>query len=169
MKKVFSLFIVVVLAVTAVNAQTAWVTQKIDDKVSVKFPSAPKVENGVYRLKDKDSVGYALNIVDFQAVANLDSAALAPMKDTEEFAGQLKAGLEQSLQGIVLSDITIGKWKGYTTYSLTGNNAAKKTKLYLQMILIGSKMYSMSSAVPDAAPAAGLKNKDLYFTSATVK
>ncbi|RZK75949.1 MAG: hypothetical protein EOO92_15355 [Pedobacter sp.] len=169
MKKTISLLAFLILLVTAVSAQTSWVSQKIDDRFTLKFPVTPKLEKAIYIAKGPDSTGYTLNIVDFNVVAKLDSAALAPIKDTEEFASQLKSGLIQSLPMLANSEIAIGKFKGYTSYTISGGNDEKKAKLYIQMILVGSKLYSMASAVQDATGEAGLKNKDVFFASPVIK
>src|ERR1700709_1754200 len=94
------------------NAQDGWVTHIGDNRISVKFPTAPKeLTPGSFMAADKDSIAYVFTIVDFVAVAGVDSVALAPMKATPEFAAQMKVGLKQSLPDADLSDFTIGVWK----------------------------------------------------------
>ncbi|OOQ59913.1 hypothetical protein [Mucilaginibacter pedocola] len=169
MKKICYLLLFVLTLSVSARAQTGWVTQKLDDKLSVKFPSAPEkiTKNGVegYTLKAKDSVGYIVNFLDFKQVANLDSAGLAPMKDKQEFADQLGAGLASATKNYTFGNVTIGEWKSYTTYSMTGTENTTKGTISIRMILIGSKMYSLSCRVPANLVT---KNSDLFFASAEV-
>ncbi|HTK19762.1 MAG TPA: hypothetical protein VL442_09630 [Mucilaginibacter sp.] len=169
MKKIICLFILTVVSASLAFSQTAWVTHKADDKVSVKFPNAPKeVIPGTFisiEKVGKDSVGYALTVVDFVKVAGIDSAALAPIKATPEFASQLKTGMTQSLPGVELEDFKISTWKGYTSYTSTGNSPSKKQKMYIFMVLIGTKMYSLAAMVPDGAANTG---RDQFFSSLTL-
>jgi len=169
MKKIISLAILIVTSITFAFAQTAWVTHKADNRVSVKFPGTPKeVVPGTFISVEKigkDSVGYALTVVDFQKVANIDSATLAPIKATPEFTSQLKTGMAQSLPDVNLEDFKIGTWKGYTSYTTTGSSPAKKQTMHIFMVLIGTKMYSLAAVVPDGAATTG---RDQFFSSLTL-
>jgi hypothetical protein len=169
MKKIVSLVILTVVSVTFAFAQTAWVTHKADNRISVKFPNEPKeVIPGTFVSIDKigtDSVGYALTVVDFQKVAGIDSATLVPIKTTPDFISQLKTGMAQSLPDVNLEDFKIGTWKGYTSYTSMGSSPAKKQKMYIFMVLIGSKMYSLAAMVPDGQAIAG---RDQFFSSLTL-
>jgi hypothetical protein len=98
-KKTFYLLLLLVATLAATkptSAQTSWLTKKIDDRLSVKFPGEPQktTKNGVdsYIFKGSDSISYSSAFIDFKVVAYADSAALAPIKDTQRFADQLKAG-----------------------------------------------------------------------------
>jgi hypothetical protein len=166
-KKTLVLLFFIVFAATALKAQTDWVKQPLDKRVAIKFPAAPKIitqgGNKVYRETDKDSIIYSASTIDFAVVANLDSAKLAPMKDTQQFADGLKAGMSRTAPGYVFSDVAVGKWNGYSSYRVTGVNATKKSKVYVFIILIGSKGYYLSCAVPDGVSP---QNKDDYFAAA---
>jgi hypothetical protein len=146
-------FAMMVASTGGTYAQTAWVTKKIDNKLSVKFPEEPTktTKNGVetYILKSSDSTSYSSALVDFNVLVKLDSATLAPIKDTKEFAAQMKDGIAAQKTNYTFSDIVIGTWKNYTTYSMTALDTSKKKKLFTYMILIGSKMYTLSCLVPD--------------------
>ena len=159
-------FFITFIAMSAI-AQTNGVKQQLDDRVSVKFPSTPKIltpgGNTTYAVMDKDSVTYTAMVIDFATVAHLDSAQLAPLKDTQEFADGLKNGIARTAKSFEFGDANIGKWKGYTSYDITGTNAAKKSKIYFQLVIIGSKAYSLACIVPDAVPT---KRKDDFFATA---
>src|ERR1700744_642124 len=146
MKKILNLISVLLFTVTTIHAQTGWVDHKADNRISVKFPTLPQeVVAGTFASRDKDSLSYVLTVVDFVAVANIDSTALAPMKDKPEFTAQLKQGVGSSLPNVALDDFKISKWKGFTSYTTTGVNSKEKSKIYMFMILIGNKMYSLST------------------------
>ncbi len=164
MKKIYFLIVAALIAVTTVNAQDGWITHKGDNRISVKFPSEPKeLTPGSFMAVDKDSIAYIFTIVDLAQVANIDSAALAPMKATPEFAAQLKSGMEQGLPGVDLdlADFTIGNWKGFTSYRSSGLDSKKK-KYDLLMFIIGSKLYNVSTV---AADGVSTKGRDDFFNS----
>ncbi|MDB5145097.1 MAG: hypothetical protein JWQ66_3810 [Mucilaginibacter sp.] len=166
MKKILALVIAAMLTVTIVHAQVGWVSHKADDRISVKFPNEPKeVIAGTFAAHDKDSVSYIFTVVDFVAVANIDSAALKPMQDSPEFAAQLKQGIGSSLPNVALDDFIIGKWKGHSSYTSAGVNSAQKSKFYMFMVLVGNKMYSLSAVVPNGVAT---KGRDDFFASLTL-
>lgn len=163
MKKLLILVIAAMLAVTIAQAQDGWVTHKADNRISLKFPSEPKeLTPGSFITVSKDSsIVYVFTMVDFVQVAGIDSVALAPIKATPEFAGQLKVGMKQSLPTVDLSDFTIGSWKGFTSYTATGTDPRKK-KYDMFMVIIGNKLYSVSTVTGEGANA---KNKEDFFHS----
>lgn len=152
MKKTYYLLLFVLLLSAVTKAQTAWVTKNLDDKLSVKFPSEPQklTRTGidVYTAKGKDSVVYSASVIDYEVLAHLDSATLASLKDTQEFADQMKTGMATTMTKYTLGDIKIGKWKTYTAYTISGTDNATKNTVSMQMIIIGTKMYSLSYMVP---------------------
>ena len=165
MKKICLLILTVLITLSIANAQDGWVTHKGDNRISVKFPTEPKeLTPGSFIAIGTDSVAYVFTIVDFQKVANIDSVALAPMKTTPEFAGQLKTGIKQSLPDVDFADFTIGTWKGFTSYSSTGLDSKKK-KYDMFMFIVGNNLYSLSTIRSDAA---GTTGRDNFFNSLVV-
>ena len=153
MKKTYYLLLfVLMLSAATTKAQTGWITKKLDEKISVKFPSEPEktTKNGVdiYTVRAKDSIGYSANVIDYNVIVHLDSAALAPVKDTQQFADQMKMGIASKKTNYTFGDIVIGKWNTYTTYNLSASDKVNKNTLLMRMVLIGSKMYSVSCRVP---------------------
>ena len=145
MKNWFILLVSFLISVSTVKAQDGWVTYKGDNRISVKFPSAPReLSPGSFIALDKDSAAYVLTIFDFAVVANLDSTALAPMKNTPEFAAQIKVSMKQTLPDVAFPDFIIGNWKGFTSYSSVGIDSKEK-KYAMFMFIIGSKLYSVST------------------------
>ncbi|RYE22580.1 MAG: hypothetical protein EOP45_08020 [Sphingobacteriaceae bacterium] len=167
MKKTYYLLLFVVLLPAAVRAQTGWITKKLDEKVSVKFPAEPQKvsKSGIdtYTFKAKDSTGYNTAVIDYQVVAHLDSATLAPMKDSQEFADQMKMGIASKKPNYTFGEVTIGKWKTYTTYQFSGTENTTKNTVSVQMILIGSKMYVLTCLVPSGLTT---PNKEVFLSSA---
>jgi hypothetical protein len=162
MKKIFTLIIASLFAITIANAQNGWVDHKGDERISVKFPVEPtEVVPGTFAAHDKDSVAYVFTIVDFVKVAGIDSTVLNPIKNTTQFTDQLKVGISQSLPNVTLDDFKIGTWKGFSTYSTTGTDL-KKRKYDMWMVLIGNKMYSLTSVRGDTANTQG---RDNFFNS----
>jgi len=162
MKRIFTLIVATVFAVTFASAQTGWVDHKGDNRISLKFPSEPKeVSPGSFAASDKDSVVYVFTIVDFVTVAGIDSTTLAPIKNTPEFAGQLKTGIGQSLPNVTFDDFKLGTWKGFTSYSSTGVDPKMK-KYDMFMVLIGNKMYSFSTVRSNST---GTQGRDSFLGS----
>jgi hypothetical protein len=166
MKKLFALVITAMLTITFVQAQVGWVTHVADNRISLKFPSEPEEKiPGSFIATNKDStVAYIFTTVDLMQVANLDSATLAPMKTTPEFAAQLKTGMKQSLTTVDLSDFTIGTWKGFTCYTTSGTDPNKK-RYDIFMFIIGAKLYSLSTVTADGI---SLQGRDTFFHSITL-
>src|ERR1700744_1293138 len=163
MKKILTLVIAALLTVTIAHAQEGWVSHKADSRISLKFPNEPKeVVAGTFAARGKDSISYIFTMVDFVTVANIDSVTLKPMQDSPEFAAQLKQGIGSSLPKVTLDDFKIDKWKGHTSYTTTGVSAEEKSKYYMFMVLIGNKMYSLTTVVPDGAAT---KGRDDFFAS----
>jgi hypothetical protein len=155
MKTIYILIISLFITITAANAQDGWVTHKGDNRISLKFPSEPKeLTPGSFIAISEDSTAFIFTIVDFSVVANLDSAALAPMKTSPEFAEQLKTGLNQSLPDVTFQDFTIGAWKGFTSYTSIGVDSKKK-RYDMFMFIIGSKLYSVSSVSNNGVSSQG--------------
>jgi hypothetical protein len=166
MKRTLSLVMACMLAITFASAQTGWVDHKADERISVKFPAEPaEVVAGTFAAKDKDDIAYVLTVVDFVAVANVDSVALAPIKNTPEFTAQLKVGMGQSLPDVTFEDFKITTWKGFSSYTSTGVDS-KKQVYDMFMVLIGNKLYSLSTIRPDGSATTG---RDDFFKSITLK
>ena len=165
MKLKQTLALLLLLAAVSVKGQTNWVKQALDNRVAVKFPAAPQpsaVNGGVrYQLKDKDSVIYSAILIDLKVAANLDSAKLAPLKDMPEFAEGMKTGLGKSLPGVDFGTVTMGTWQGQSSYTFSGSTA-KKTIVYGNIVLIGSKVYFLAAMVPDGVAT---KTKDDFFAT----
>jgi len=163
MKKLFK-FILPVIAVlffaANANAQTNWVSQKISNKVIVKFPKAPEVlqENVAYKAVGDDSTMYTAAYADLEAMG-LDSATLASMVETEEFFEQFKTGFTAQMEGLELKKSEIVKWNGFVSYNLEGDVQAKGKKAFIKTIFIGSHMFTFFCVAPTDFYT---KNKEVF-------
>ena len=151
---------------TIVNAQQPWVTQKVDNRVSIKFPSTPvgSAASSFVTTAPDSSVACVFTVVDFAEVANLDSAALAPVKATPEFAAELKTGFKQKLSDVNFSDLVIGNYKGFTSYSTFGFDSKKK-RYDIFMFIIGTNFYTLSVVT---AYGGLLETRDKFFDSVEI-
>jgi len=167
MKKYYYLLLFAMVVSAMAQAQTGWVTQKLDNKLSVKFPAEPQktAVNGMenYTSKTKDSVVYTAAVADLEVLAQLDSAMLAPMIDKPQFAEGIKKGIASKRPNYTFGDVTIGKWKTYTCYTVSGTENTNKTKALAKIILIGSKMYTLICQVPSKLATA---DSEVFFGSA---
>ena len=147
---------------TSVFSQDTWIKQKLDEKIYVKFPTAPEsLGNNTYKVQGLDSIAYTANTVDFEAFG-LDSATLASMSESDEFVNQFKTGFVAQMPGVEIKKLDINKWNENICYDIEGELASKQLKIFIKCIFIGSKMYTFFSAVP---PTGILKNKDTFFSS----
>jgi hypothetical protein len=166
MKKTYYLILFVLMLSATAKAQTNWVTKNIDEKLSIKFPAEPETvtKNSIdsYLFKGKDSVKYSTTAVDLKVAAHLDSATLAPVKDKQEFADSMMAGMAKKKTNYTFGAARIGKWKTYTTYTISGLENSNKSTLYIKMILVGSKMYTLSCLVPANMVT---KNNEVFLDS----
>jgi len=164
MKKFLLLLLITSLSVTTVTkAQNAWINYKIDNRLSAKLPVEPKkVDENSVMASDNDGATYVITIADFEKLAGLDSAKIAPMATTAEFAGSLKTGMLSKMPGYTLGDVKVGKWKGYTCYNVEGGNGELKVKTYTFMVIVGSKLYALSAVLPASLTFSG---KDDFFAS----
>lgn len=163
MKKIFTLFVAITVFAITANAQTAWVKQKLDDKLAVKFPKAPESLNDgmILRFKDSDSSAYTATNTDL-APMGLDSATLATMAPSEEFAEGFKGNFIAQIPGLEISKLDISTWKDNTCYNFEGDIAEKKLHLTFKCIFIGSKLYTFVVAQDDKG---NTKNKEAFFES----
>lgn len=152
------------------KAQSGWVKQNISPMFSVKFPSAPqKATNSqidYYIVEGKDSCRYVAMLADFKVSFGMDSVTLAVVKDTPKFAWDLAAGMTTSMKEFALSPVIQGKWNGYSSYAFAGVTASGKSKLQMFIVLIGTKVYTLSCTISGSSTA---KNKEAFFGSATLE
>lgn len=166
MRKLFYLLLLTAIMPAAGMAQSTWITTKIDNRLSVKFPSTPEktviAAGEIYMTKENDSTQYSATVLDLNIIAKLDSAALAPLKENKEFANQLIKSIAAQKPKYTFGDLTIGKWKTFTTYYTSAIDKTNNATAFVQMIFIGSKLYSITFKLPENLVT---KNKEVFFSS----
>ncbi|WP_316831977.1 hypothetical protein [Pedobacter aquatilis] len=164
-KRYFLLLSLLTLSIPAL-AQENWVRTKIDEKVSVAFPSEPqktsKNGNDIFIDREADSILYSAVMMDLKPLAGLDSAKLATIKDTQGFADQFMKGVASQKTNYEFGKTTIAKWKGFTSYETSAVDKNGKGTLYTYLIIIGSKVYTLTCRVPDKLST---KNKERFISS----
>jgi len=163
MRKALPLLVTAVLSVTLLHAQSAWIDYQIDTKLSIKVPVQPKKADQYSVMSiSSDSTIYIITKVDMKIAAGLDSAALAGLAPTDQFATEMRGGMQEKLQGYTLGDIKPSKWNGYYSFSIDADNPTTKLRSSIFMIIMGSYLYSFSVVLrEDRDP----KAKDTFFNS----
>jgi hypothetical protein len=163
LKKIFFQIIVLLFAVKALQAQDAWVTHKIDNRVSVKFPNQPKEVNpGCFVSTDKDSTVYFFLGLDMKML-DIDSTHLEEYYHTPEGLGHLKQIITRGFPDSDIGDLKIGTWKGLTSYTTSGINTSTQKKIYVFMfIMTNKKLYIQFISIPNGKST---KARDDYFGS----
>ncbi|MDF2384191.1 hypothetical protein JMG10_22155 [Nostoc ellipsosporum NOK] len=164
MKKIISLC-VLALTLAGLNpvlAQKDWVKQTIDGTVSVKFPkSAEKIgEAKAYQYKGADSIHYTAALIDLGEMG-LDSATVMNMAGTDMFFTQIQEGIKQEAPNVEMTTAEINNWKDYPAYYMAGTDE-NKTGVFMRVIFIGSKMFSLNVIVPEGQSTT---SKDVFFNS----
>jgi hypothetical protein len=164
MKNILNLIALLLLTSVITKAQSSWVDYKVDNHVSVKFPSKPaEIQPGTVGVVTADSVACRITLIDVQKVANLDSAKLASMKENPVFIDQLRAGMQRTAKGAELQPFKLGTWKGLTSYTSSGTGTAN-TQYKLFMVVYGTTIYSLSAKTPAKVDS---KTADSFFDSMT--
>lgn len=148
MRKI-AFLILVMFTVVIAKAQDGWITYKVDDKVSVKFPGEPMKSNNEIAFRDKYDLQYSISSEDLVAHLGIDSTRLAEDQKTQDFLDFLKKRISTNLHSGVIEDFKIDNWKGYTSYRSVITGTSRKAKMYIFMVLIGNKMYSLTAILYD--------------------
>jgi len=163
MKNIFLTLCFLVTLLIAANAQSDWVTYKIDDKLSVNVPSTP-TQGDEYSViaTGADSLLCAIAKIDMKKVSGVDSAALAELAPTDYFKSIVKQGMQEKMKDYTFGDVKTGKWNNYFCYHIEAVNATRKVKSFFFMIIIGDCLYSISAVVHDGKST---QPKDQFFAS----
>jgi hypothetical protein len=164
MKKLFTLITFVLLTTFIAQAQDGWITYKADNHISIKFPKQPaELIPGTMGAVGVDSVGYGITVIDLNKMANVDSATVATIKESPEFADQLRMGIEQGAGNLQLQPFKMGTWQGLTSYTSSGIDADHK-QFKMLMVIYGTKIYNFFTIVPQKAKA---EAGEAFLNSAT--
>lgn len=150
------------------QAQNNWISYKVDNKISVKFPSKPtQLSDDILFSSTKDSTAALTAVViDLAKVANADSAALAKIIENPDKLKGLANALNNNSHYAKIEDFKLGKWNGFSSYTSTAIGTDLRNKYYhLFMLFIGTKAYMFNVIL---SPTADTKVKDDYFSSITL-
>jgi len=157
--------------VTLVRAQEGWVTHKVDERVSIKFPNEPqKINGGAFVSIGKDSVVYfsmsiTMKLFDDLDITKADSSQIAEYFRKPESSDRVKSIITRGFPNSEIKDLKIETWNGLTHYTLSGVNSVSKARIYASVFIGANKdmtVYIQFVSVPNNA---SLKGKDDFFSS----
>lgn len=144
-------------------AQKNWVKQKLTNRLTVAFPSAPsKTAGTTFALKDTTGVIYTATYSFIAQNLKIDQRAFSKLVTTNEFASEFLSGLQTTLAGYNLQEIKIKQHKNYVSYATEGKNEAELKSIFLNIIFVDGIYYSLSCVLPDGQ---NLQNKDVFLNS----
>ena len=73
-----------------------------------------------------------------------------------------RKGMLSQMPGFTLGEVSIAKWNGFVCYRLEGGSVSKKVNVYSFMVLLGSKIYSLTAMISDKKVNTG---KDDFINS----
>jgi len=142
--------LVVLFIINTCYAQDDWKVYKIDDKLSIKFPSPPRRSgDGSLMSVDKDSSAYIVMVSDLgDNVRNADSAKVASIFNNPAAANQLKAMIQEKMSGFTMNDCKKIDWHGFPCFQIDGAEPIHHTKFYCKMLVINGNLYFIGTALP---------------------
>lgn len=146
-----------------VFAQKNWVKQKLTNRVTVSFPSAPtKTAGTTFALKDTTGIVYTVTYSFIAQNLKIDERAFSKLVTTNEFAGEFLSGLQTTLSGYNLEQVKIKQYKNYVSYLTEGKNEDEKKSIFMHIIFVDGIYYSLSVVIPDGA---NNQHKDIFLNS----
>ena len=148
MKKYLVLFLFPSLAFAILE----WTTVKLDDRVSVQFPSAPtSSESGgnPMWIADIDTNSRCMALLVDLGKMGLDSATFTPMLEQDAFYEQFKTSTINSIGDIKFVEERKFKIGGRYAYELVLEKETPDTRfnykrVYIRSHFVGTKIYSLS-------------------------
>lgn len=144
-------------------AQKNWIKQKLTNRVTVAFPTAPtKTAGTTFALKDTTNTVYTVTYSFIAQNLKIDEKAFGKLATTNEFASEFLSGLQTTLAGYNLEQIQIKQYKNYVSYITEGKNEIENKSIFLHIIFIDGIYYCLSFVVPDGQ---SLQNKDIFLNN----
>lgn len=163
MLKKSTLVLFLALASFLSNAQEGWVKQKINAKVTVGFPLAPKkVNENSYVVKDADENIYITTTLDMLAVTKMSLEEFNTGIVTQEFADEFLNGLAPSMPAYTFKAIKITKIKDQTVYQVEGRDDKNQATIYFNIFFIDGTSHSLTCIYKDGKPS---RARDLFLTN----
>ena len=129
-----------------------WVKVKIDDRVSITFPSQPETKDlnglpGWISVPDSNSM-FMITIVDMKKFG-LDSATLTPLLNQPEFYQQYRTSAQAKFGEATLVYDTSFLWNGLHVHEFRVKKAGTDANfpyqnITIRSVFIGAKIYAVS-------------------------
>jgi hypothetical protein len=162
MKK-FAFISVLLLISCTIFAQKRWHVQKLTNKFTANFPSAPaKTAGTTFALKDSTNTIFTATYSFIAQNLKIDERAFSKLVTTSEFANEFLNSLQTTLPQYELSDIRVKQHKNYVSYQTEGKSDTQQKSIFLNIIFVDGIYYSLSCAVPNGQNQA---NKDVFLQS----
>jgi hypothetical protein len=151
-----------------------WIAVKLDDRVSVNFPSVPqqneKSGNTIWMADGNDASRCMAMVMDFSQYG-LDSAGLASEMGKPESFEQFRDGVVGQIEGssVISEKNTFINGRKVFEFLIDMGKADSSAfnKMYNRNYFIGTKMYSLSFFEKNDKPQPELRNK--FFNSFKAK
>jgi hypothetical protein len=144
-------------------AQKNWFKQKLTNRLTVYFPSAPaKTAGTTFALKDTTNTIFTATYSFIAQNLKIDQKAFNKLVTTNEFASEFLSGLQTTLPGYNLSQVNIKQHKTYVSYLTEGKNEEEHKSIFMHIIFIDGIYYSLSCVVPDGQ---NLQQKDIFLNN----
>lgn len=161
MLKNITLLLFLSITYSFAQAQDNWFTQKLNDKVSVKFPEESKQYTAAsYGVKAKDSTVYLVSIVDLLKATNMDLVTFNENVVSQTFANEFLEGLKPTMASFNFKEVVITTVKGLPAYIMNGRNENTKSTLYMKSIFVDGTAYTLACLISDGK---NTKNKDKFL------
>jgi hypothetical protein len=150
-----------------VKAQDKWYLQQIAEKVSIKFPVQPRKINEIsYGLKDTSGIVYVSSTVDLLKTTQLDLPTFNEEIEKQEFADDFGIGVSGSFPKYKFGQTKLIMAQGQRAYIMEARCEENKSNLYMLVCFLNGISYGFTCIVPDGK---SLKNKDIYFSTVSIK
>lgn len=173
------LFVVIAIISTSFSFQD-WTLKKIDDRVTISFPEQPTEKivtkgnlNAKSYITENTSEHFKCLVTGMDlSLINADSASLAKTIQQPEGLQNLVSNIVNSKKGFLevsKSYITVKNHPALEALIDTKSSDVGQKhydKMYLRLIIVGSKMYQLYFYNMDANPHADIRDK--FFNSFTV-
>jgi len=162
MKKTALICCLLFISITAF-AQKDWFKQKLTNRLTVAFPSAPaKTAGTTFALKDTTNTVFTATYSFIAQNLKIDEKAFGKLVTTNEFASEFLSGLQTTLPGYNLTEIKIKRHKNYVSYITEGKNEEEHKSIFMHILFIDGIYYSLSCVMPDDA---NIQNKTIFLNN----
>ncbi|WP_410220823.1 hypothetical protein [Pedobacter sp.] len=169
MKKLSTRNIVLILVFLCLSsityAQDGWFKQKINNKITVSFPTEPKKLNETSYALNQDNIIYAAYFVDLLKVTSLSLETFNKSIISQEYADEFLKGLAPSFPKYVFEKPKIYNFQNCTSYAIYGKNSADKLTIQMNIVFVDGIAYTAGCILPDNKES---KLKDLFLANINI-